>query len=451
MAERVVVIGGDAAGMSAASKAKRTKPELEVVVYTKGRYASYAACGIPYYIEGLIPRLENLIARTPEQFARQGIEVFLNHEVTAVDVNRHEVTVWNREERREFTDRYDYLVIATGAQPVLPPIEGVRAENVFVLRDLEDAERLQRFLGEQDSRHATVVGAGYIGLEMAEALRARGLRVTLVEMLPQVFAALDAPMAALVEEELVRQGVEVRTGEALQALEVDGRGWARVVHTASGRWETDLVLLGVGIRPQVALAQAAGIERDATGAIRTNWRMQTNFPHVYAAGDCVSVHHLVSEKRAYIPLGPAANKQGRVAGENIAGGHALFKGVVGTAVAKVFDLEVARTGLNEREAREAGFEPVASQITAQDRAGYYPGATPLQVRLVADRRTGRLLGGQLVGRSGAAQRVNVVAAALHARWGVEEFAQLDLGYAPPFAPVWDPLLIAAQNLLREWR
>ncbi|HIE51692.1 MAG TPA: hypothetical protein EYP85_08010 [Armatimonadetes bacterium] len=447
--ERVIVIGGDAAGMSAAAKAKRTNPELAITVYEKGRFVSYAACGIPYYLAGVVRELRALLVRTPEQFAQQGITVHLQHEVTALNLAAKEVTVVAREEGREFTAPYDKLVIATGATPICPPLEGLDAPNVFTLRHLEEAQALKDYLDRERPRRATLIGGGYLNLEMAEALRTRDLEVTVVEMQPQLLPSLDSEMAELVERELARQGVVVCTGEPVQGLGSDGTGRVRRVQTSSQEWETDLVLMGSGVQPNVALARAAGIELDTTGAIRTDRRMQTERLGVYAAGDCVSVHHLVSERRGYLPLGPTANKQGRVAGENLAGGEAFFRGVVGTSVVKVFDLEVARTGLNEREAKEANFTPVAAQITATDRASYYPGAVPLTVRLLADAATGRLLGGQIIGQHGAAKRIDVVAAALHGRMNVEQFGEFDLSYAPPYAPVWDPLLIAAQVLLRE--
>jgi len=447
--EKVIVIGGDAAGMSAATKAKRTRPDLEVTVYEKGRFVSFAACGLPYFIAGVVPAPTALLARTPEQFAAQGIAVHLRHEVTAIDFGRHQVTVLDRDAGREFRAPYDHLVIATGATPVRPPLDGQDADNVFTLRHLDDGLALQDYLDRVAPRRATILGAGYLGLEMAEAFRARDLDVTVVEQQAQVLSSLDPEMSELVEEELRRHGVAVIKGEAVTALEADHTGRVRRVRTATQVWDTDLVLVGGGVRPNVALARAAGLELDSLGAIRTDRRMQTERHRVYAAGDCTSVHHLVSGRRAYLPLGSTANKQGRVAGENLAGGEAWFKGVVGTAGVKVFDLEVARTGLNEREAAAAGFTPIVAQITASDRAAYYPGAAPLTVRLLGDRCSGRLLGGQIVGVQGAAKRIDVLAAALHAERTVEQLAELDLSYAPPFAPAWDPLLVAAQAWLKR--
>jgi NADPH-dependent 2,4-dienoyl-CoA reductase/sulfur reductase-like enzyme len=445
---RIVIVGGNAAGMSAAAKAKRTQPDLEITVFEKGRFVSFGACGIPYFLTGAVPRLEDLLARTPEQFAAQGITVRTRHEVTALDLGQHTVTVADREENRTFQVSYDRLLLATGASPRWPDLPDLRGPNVFSLRTLEEALALKTLLDRESPRHATLLGAGYLNLEMAEALRARGLEVTLVEAQKQVMGTLDPEMAALVEEELHRLGVVLRCSQTVQGVETDAAGRVRRVVTAQERWETDLLVVGVGVKPNVALAAAAGIERDGTGAIRTDRRMRTDRFGVYAAGDCVSVPHLVTGQRAYLPLALAANRQGRVAGTNLAGGQAEFHGVVGTAVAKVGDLGVAHTGLSEAQAR-ALFPTVAAQITASDRARYYPGAAPLTVRLVAERGSGRLLGGQIVGPPSAVKRIDVIAAALHARLTVEDLEAFDLAYAPPLSPVWDPLLIAAQVLLRE--
>lgn len=445
---RIVIVGGDAAGMSAAAKAKRTNPEVDITVFEKGRFVSYAACGIPYFLAGSIPYLENLVARTPEQFAQQGIAVHTRHEVIRLDLGQRTVRVVDRENNRTFTQPYDRLLLATGARPRWPPIAGLQAPNVFVLRHLEEAEALKTFLDAAHPRHATVLGGGFLGLEMAEALRAVGLEVTLVEALPQVMGALDPDMASLVAEELTRLGISLRLQQPVRGVETDPGGKARQVITDQESWETDLIVVGAGVEPNVTLAAEAGIERDSTGAIRTDRRMQTDRFGVFAAGDCVSVPHLVTGQRVYLPLALTANRQGRVAGENLAGGHAEFHGMVGTAVVKVGHLGVAHTGLSETQA-QALFQPVAVQITASDRARYYPGAAPLTVRLVAEKGTGRLLGGQILGAVEAVKRIDVIAAALYARLTVQDLEAFDLAYAPPFSPVWDPLLIAAQVLLKE--
>lgn len=449
MGKQLVVIGGDAADMSAVAKAKRINPTLSVIVLEKGCAVSYAACGIPYFIGGVVADAARLLARTPQQFARHGIEVRLRHEAITVDPVQGTVTVYDRQSGREYKEPYDELLIATGAVPIKPPVHGADAPNTFTVRHFDDAVALKAFLDEHKPKRVTIIGAGYIGMEFAEAFWNLGIEVTVAERLPQVFTGIDPDMAALVAKELQEHGVALRLGEPVVALEQDERGFVRRVITPTTAWETDGVVFGSGVKPNVALAHTAGIPLDGVGAIATDERMHTAVEGVWAAGDCTSVLHLVTGKRAYIPLGTTANKQGRVAGENIAGGHAIFRGVVGTAVAKVFRLEVARTGLTEREAQQEGVAYVAVTITATDKARYYPTASPLTVKLLAEKSTGRLLGGQIVGQSGATKRIDVIATALHARMTVDQFAQLDLGYAPPFAPVWDPLLIAAQQLGKQ--
>jgi NADPH-dependent 2,4-dienoyl-CoA reductase/sulfur reductase-like enzyme len=449
MPKRLLIVGGDAAGMSAAAKAKRTDSNGSVVVLEKGCAVSYAACGIPYFIAGIVPEAARLLARTPEQFAQQGIEVRLGHEALAIEPARKIVKVRDHQREREYEEPYDELLIATGAIAVKPPIEGADAPNAFTIRHYDDGIALKTFLQEHRPKRVTIIGAGYIGMEFAEAFWHLGTEVTVAEMLPQVFTGIDPDMATFVERELKEHGVVVRMGEPVIALQRDEKGFARQVVTPSATWETDLVLFGSSVKPNVALAQAAGIPLDETGAIATDERMHTLVEGIWAAGDCTSVVHLVTGKRVYIPLGPTANKQGRVAGENMAGGWATFAGVVGTAIAKVFRLAVARTGLTEKEAQREGLNFAAVTITAPDKAHYYPGAAPTTVKLIAEKGTGRLLGGQLVGPVEAAKRIDVLAAALHAHMTVDEVAQLDLSYAPPFAPVWDPLLVAAQQLRRQ--
>lgn len=437
--KRLVVVGGVAAGMSAASKARRIDPGLEVVVYEKSGFVSYGACGLPYYIQGIIDDHSTLIARTPVQFARQGIEVHLHHEVMEIDPEGRRVRVRDLEAGREFEVEYDRLVLTTGGNAVRPPFPGIDREGVFTLRRVEDGIALRRFIEEKSPERAVIVGGGYIGLEMAEAFRSRGLEVTVVEMLPQLVPNLDAEMASLVREELERNGVRVLLEHRVEEIGGDERVEAVI---ASGvEVPADLVLVAVGVRPNVDLARRAGIDLGPTGAVAVDDHQRTNLEGVFAAGDVAEARHIVTGKPVYIPLGTTANKQGRVAGENVAGGDAVFHGVAGTAVAKVFGLEVARTGLTERQAREEGFEPLSTTVKAASQAHYYPGGGPLHVRLVF-RKDGHLLGAQMVGK-GAAKRIDVVAAALQAGWGIRDLQRLDLSYAPPFAPVWDPILVAA--------
>jgi NADPH-dependent 2,4-dienoyl-CoA reductase/sulfur reductase-like enzyme len=452
MGKRLVVIGGVAAGMSAAAKAKRVNREMEVVVYEKSPYISYAACGMPYFIAGDVADHRSLLARTPEQMAKQGVEVHVRHEVTAMDPDARTVTVRDLEGGREFTQAYDRLVIATGARPVRPPLPGLDLEGVFVLRSLEEGRAIRRFLverGEHRPQQALVLGGGYVGVEMAESFRRLGLEVKMVIRSGQVMrTALDDDVRGVVEEELARQGVEVVRGTPI-AFEGDRRVEAVVIESENEggnegrRYPCDVALLGIGARPEVPLARAAGVAMGVTGAIATDSHMRTNLPDVYAAGDCAEAFHLLTGEPAYIPLGSTANKQGRVAGTNAAGGEATFGGVVGTMVVRAFDLAVARTGLTAAQARALGYTVRETMVKAQDASHYFPGVAPIHVKLVVDDETGRLLGGQIAGRHGVAKRIDVLATALHHRLTVADLQRLDLSYAPPFAPVWDPILVAA--------
>ena len=442
MPERMVVIGGVAAGMSAAAKARRVNREMEIVAYEKSGYVSYGSCGIPYFIKGDIEDVPDLVVRTPEQFARSGIEVHVHHEVLKVDTKGRTVLIRNLETGQEFTDHYDKLILTTGGKATKPPIPGIDLKHIYTLRVVEDAVAVRSFLREQKPERAVIVGGGYIGLEMAEALSPYISDLTVVEMLPQVLPNMDEEFATMAAEEIQRNGVKLALESPVEAF--DGRdGEVKAVIAGGKTYPADLVILSVGVRPNAALAREAGIALGPTGAVAVNERQETNVPGVYSAGDVAEAHHLVTGKPAYIPLGTTANKQGRIAGENAAGGKATFGGVVGTAVVKVFGLEVARTGLTVREAEKEGFDAASATIKSISRAHYYPGHKPLHVKLVFDRGTKRLLGAQMVGQEGAALRIDVLAAALHARWTVRDVGDMDLAYAPPFAPVWDPILIAA--------
>jgi NADPH-dependent 2,4-dienoyl-CoA reductase/sulfur reductase-like enzyme len=448
MSHRLIVIGGVAAGMSAAAKAVRVDREIEAVVYEKSPYISYAACGMPYLVAGDVADYRDLVVRTPEQMAKRGVEVHVHHEVVGIDPQARTVTVRDLQREREFVDRYNRLVIATGARPVEPALPGTNLKGVFVLRALDEGRALQRFLAgraEQGLQQAIVLGGGYVGVEMAETFRRLGLEVTMVIRSGEVMRkTLDDDVRELVEEELARHGMTVRTGQPV-AFEGGSRLEAVVLQAADGetRLPCDVALVGVGVRPQVRLAQAAGVVLGATGAIATDNHMQTNLPGVYAAGDCAEAFHLVAEEPVYLPLGSTANKQGRVAGTNAAEGDATFGGVVGTMVVRAFDLAVARTGLTAAQARSAGYAVQETMVRAKDISHYFPGAANIHVKLIVDEGSGRLLGGQIVGQRGVAKRVDVLATALHHRLTVADLQRLDLSYAPPFAPVWDPILVAA--------
>jgi NADPH-dependent 2,4-dienoyl-CoA reductase/sulfur reductase-like enzyme len=421
---RLLVIGGVAAGLSAAARARRIDPSLEIVVLEKGPDISYGACGLPYYLEGRVPRAEQLVVYTPEYFRKErNIAVRTDTRVVSVSHPRREAVLENGERVH-----YDRLVIATGARPRIPDIAGVTLPHVFTLHTLADAELLKALLRDKQPKQALVIGAGYIGLEAADALRRNGLAVTVVEQSGHVLGRGDAELTKAVGDRLARFRVDLQ--------------WNTRISDVAGR---ELVILATGLHPNVEIAVEAGVEIGRTGAIRVDEHMETNLPGVYAAGDCAEAPHLVTGRPAYIPLGTTANKMGRVAGANAAGRRERFGGVVGTAIVNIFGLGVGFSGLSVDHARREGFSPISALITAPSRPGYF-GGRPLTVELVADAGTCRLLGGSVWGEQGVEGRVNVIATALHNRMRIADLEQLDLAYAPPFATVWDPVLIAAQQL-----
>ena len=441
---RVVVIGGDAAGMSAAAQASRGARPVDLVVFERTDRTSYAACGLPYFVGGLVPEAERLVARSPEQHRANGIDVRTRHEVVGIDVEARTIEAHDLDAGRTTREAYDELVVATGAAPIVPALPHVDAGGITAIHTIPDAVRLDAAIRDLAPRRAVVVGGGYIGIEMVEALLRRGLDVTLVEKLPQPMATLDADMAERVGSALDSLGVGLRLGTGVVGFGAGADGRVRSVETETGEIEADLVVLAIGVRPNVRLAADAGIALGPTGAIATDARMAAR-DGVWAAGDCAESFHRVSGRPAWIALGTHANKQGRVVGLNVSGTHARFPGVIGTAVTKVGDHEIGRTGLTEREAAAAGFDAVARSITGSTRAHYYPDAAPITVKVVAERGSGRMLGAQIVGGPEAAKRIDALAVAVWNEMTVDEFAQLDLGYAPPFAPVWDAPLIAARQ------
>lgn len=447
MSERLVVIGADAAGMSAASQARRRRgPEdLSIVAFERGRHTSYAACGIPYFIGGLIKPVERLVARSPEVFARSfAIDVHLRHQVEHIDLHRRTVLARDLDTGTEVVEPFDQLMVATGATPRRPPLPGADATGIFGVQTLDDAIALAQFMEAQSPTRAVIVGGGYIGLEMAEALLMRGLDVSLVDSGQEPMATLDPDMGSMVADALRDKGVTLHMTERAEGF-ITRNGRVSAVAVAGEELPADLVILGLGVRPASGLAEAAGIATGPTGGIVVDRRMRTSADGVWSAGDCVENFHLVSRGPVALALGTHANKQGRVAGINLGGGYATFPGVLGTAISKICSVEVARTGLTEAQAGQAGFSHLAISVDSTTRAGYYPDTAPIRVKLVAERRTGVLLGAQIVGEEGAGKRIDVLACALASSMTVEELSGLDLSYAPPFAPVWDPVLIAARK------
>jgi NADPH-dependent 2,4-dienoyl-CoA reductase/sulfur reductase-like enzyme len=446
MGRRLVVIGGDAAGGSAASQAKKRQRDLDVVMFERGRATSYSACGIPYWISGAVPDEAALIARTPEQHRAAGIDVRMRTEVVGIDLDRRVVHWRDLESGDEGTEPFDDLVHATGSVPMRPPVPGIDAAGVYGVQVLDDGVALRAELDRGAVRRVVVVGGGYIGLEIAEACRVRGLDVTVVDRSATPVGTFDADVGAFIADAVRREGIELVLSDGVAAIDVGPDGRARAVATAGGReLPADLVVLGLGVRPDVRLAREAGIPLGTSGGIAVDARMRTQVDGVWAAGDCVESRHRLSSQRVVVALGTHANKQGRVAGINIGGGYATFPGVIGTAVTKVCDTEAARTGLSSEEAEAAGYSFVTASVDSTTRAGYFPGAEPIRVKMIAERRSGRLLGAQIVGREAAAKRIDALAICIWNEMSVDEILSLDLSYAPPFSPVWDPVLIAARK------
>lgn len=446
--ERLVVIGGDAAGMSAASQARKRRDvdDLEIVAFERGRATSYSACGIPYWIGGAVGTEAELIARTPEQHRANGIDLRMRTEVVGIDLAAKRVAARDLETGREYEEPYDSLVYATGSVPMRPRGDGFDAPGVYGVQVLDDGADLIAELDSGRVERVVVVGGGYIGLELAEACQVRGLDVTVVNRSPTPIGTFDPDIGRFIGDAVKDLGIRLVFGEPATCVETGPDGRASAVVTAGGqRLPADLVILGLGVRPNVALAKEAGIPLGASGGIRVDNRMRTEVPDVWSAGDCVESWHRLSGQRMVVALGTHANKQGRVAGINLGGGYATFPGVIGTAITKVCDLEVARTGLSEAEADAAGYRYVTAHVDSTTRAGYFPGATAIRVKLLAEKRTGTLLGAQIAGRAGSAKRIDTLAACIWNEMSVDEVLGLDLSYAPPFSPVWDPVLIAARK------
>lgn len=477
MNKTFVIIGGDAAGMSAASKAKREAPDIDVVVFEKGDWISYGACGLPYYVKGDIESLEELISVTPEEAIHErDIDLRLHHEVTAIDRDAQTITARTDDGKKTIEQPYDDLLIATGARATLPSIEGTDLGGVFTLHSLADGQLLREALSGNgpkrrggSQRHETltetsvlrylnsetpdtvgIIGGGVLGIEMAEAFEANGLDVHLFHRGDQVLKPFGEAVAREVEDHLREHDVTVHLETEIDRV-IGDAGRVTALDAGETTIPVDLVLFGTGVKPNVDLATTAEIERGTTGAIAIDEYGRTNDDHVFAAGDCAEVTHVVTGEQVYIPLALTANRQGRAIGQTVTGTPTPVGAVAGTTAVKVFDLEVARTGVvaYEDAAEGAGFDPVSRTITAPSRSGYYPGGSPITVELVGDRTTGRVLGASMVGREGVAKRIDTIVTALFAEMTAPDVEQLDLAYTPPISPVWDPVLIAARVLQKE--
>ena len=446
--KNLLIIGGSDAGISAALRAKELDSSVRVTVALSDCYPNFSICGLPFYLSGEVADWKFLAHRTADDIERAGISLLLEHTATALDPARREVTFAGP----DGTGRklgYDKLVVATGAASARPPIAGLDHPGVFFLRWMADAFALNTFLEEKRPRRAVIVGAGYIGLEMADALTRRGLEVAVIEFVPEVLSTLDPELGAIVRRELKDNGVSVSTGVKVSRIERSEEGL--IVRGGEGfAAAAGLVLVAAGALPRTEPALSAGAVVGIKGALKVDRLMRTNLPDVYAAGDCVETWHRLLERYDYLPLGTTAHKQGRVAGENALGGEKEFAGSLGTQAVKVFNLVAARTGLRDSEAKTAGLRPLTVEIEADDHKAYYPGSEKLAVRLTGDIESRRLLGLQIVGsaRSEISKRVDIAAAALYNNLRVDELSDLDLSYTPPLSSPWDPVQAAAQDWLR---
>jgi len=448
MKKRLVVVGGVAAGPKTAAKARRCDPEMEIALYQEEDDISYAGCGLPYFISGVIKKRQELISRTPGQFAQEGIRILKNRRIEKIDIRNHAVSGRKIGSGEAFTDYFDRLVLAMGAHPIRPKIEGIDLENVFYLRSIFDADAIFERIRSETIRNVVIAGGGYIGLEMAESLVQLGKSVTIVELAPQILTLFDEDFSGILRQYLEKKGVKIFTSEGIQALR-GKEGKVTHVQTVSREIKTDVVLMSLGIRPQVELAKKAGLRIGETGAIWVDEKMETSVEGIYAAGDCAETTHLVTGKRVWIPLGSTANKQGRVVGVNVCGGNDTFPGVMGTTVFKTFDFNAAKTGLSMREAEKEGFHPIQAIVRGYDRAHYFPGVKESTLKVIADRETRRILGGQAIGEGSSDKFIDILAMALHGRMTSKDLALVDLAYAPPFSPVLSPIIVAANVLMNK--
>ncbi len=447
MNRKIIIIGGVAAGTKSAAKARRQDPNADITIYTDEEFISYAGCGQPYYIGGSILIKDNLLARTPEQFEQlTNIKIRVKHQVTSIKTSSKTLDIVDLNTNESHSVVYDALVIATGASPIIPPLPGVDLPGVYAVRTIPDAEEMRNLFDSGKTKNIVIVGGGYIGLEMVENLAERNLNVTVVEREDQLAPLFDKDVAGHIRNTLLPKHVTIMTGKSLEAINGTAEDGVQSVVIAGKTLKTDMVILSIGVRPNVKLAQDAGIELGVTGAIKVNQKMETSAPDVYAAGDCVETINLVTGKPAWIPLGSTANKQGRVVGINITGGDAKFPGVYGTGIFRIFDLNVSKTGLSEKEANKEGIDYEAVVIAADDKPHYMSGLQKVIVKLLAERSTRRLIGAEVWGRGNVDKVIDAIATALHFKATVEDAMQLDLAYAPPYAPAMGNLITAANVL-----
>ncbi|MGM0651383.1 MAG: FAD-dependent oxidoreductase [Bacillota bacterium] len=447
MSCKVIIIGGVAGGASTAARLRRLDEKAEIIIIERGDYISYANCGLPYYIGGAIEERDSLLVMTPQQFKeRLNIEVRIKNEALKIERDKKEIVIRNIEKGREYKETYDYLVLSPGAEPLRPPIPGINNPGIFSLRTIPDTDRIYDYISERNPKKAVVVGAGYIGLEMIENLKQRDLEVTVIELAPHILPPIDADIAALIQQYLREQGVNLKLADGVKEFHQSERG-NRIELNSGETMEAELVLLSIGVKPDIKLAKEAGLATDR--GIKVNEFMQTSEPTIYAIGDAVEVINLVTGKPAIIPLGGPANKQGRIAANNISGKREHYRGTQGTSVLKIFDMTMAMTGANERLLSSENIEFQSIIIHAHDHATYYPDANPLTLKMLFD-RNGKLLGAQAFGYSRVEKRIDVIATALRTGKTIYDLQQLELAYAPPYSSAKDPVNIAgfvAGNIL----
>ncbi|OHD67370.1 MAG: hypothetical protein A2W19_00195 [Spirochaetes bacterium RBG_16_49_21] len=443
----LLIIGGDDAGMSAASQARRINSDMSIAVLERGEHVSYAACGMPYYISGDVKNPESLIVIDKNDFIKnRKIAIFTNTVSTAVNFSSKIVDVQSGSGVEKY--HYGKLVIATGARPVVPAIKGVNHPHVFILRNLSEGIAIKHYLDAHKPESGIIIGGGFVGLEMAEALTKLSIKTTILEKFESVAMTMTPTVREMIAATLREHNVAVRTGVDIE--EIESSGERLTVRAGADRYEADFILLSVGIAPNTEFLKNSGLRTTERGAVIVDEKSKTNIPDVYSAGDCATAKSLITGGDIYMPLGTTASKQGRVAGLQAAGiSHEAFKGIVGSQLVKVFDLEVGKTGLNAYDAQKAGIEAESTAVTWRSRAGYYPMSQNILVSLTINSKTRELIGGEVAGTDGAALRTDVVATAVAAKMKVEDVAYLDLGYAPPFSPVWDPVNAAAQKLLKR--
>lgn len=452
MPRKIVIVGGVAGGASAAAKARRQDENADIVMLERGPYISFANCGLPYFISGDIKERDKLFVQTADVFKnRFHVESKINCKVVSIDRANKEVAVRDLINGKVFKERYDKLILATGANPIMPPIPGIDAKNVFKLQNISDMDEIVEYLNVRSPKSIFIIGGGSIGLELVEAFAKRGLKVTIAEFLSQVMPSMDTDMASFITEHLRERGISVHLKDGVKALR--GEEFVQEVELNSGtRIPTDMAIVSIGVRPNIYLARDAGLHIGKTGAVWVNERQETSDPNIYAAGDMTETTHIMTKKKVWIPLATSASKQGRVAGANAAGGNKLFKGVLGTSIVKVMDITAAKTGLSEKEAKVLGIDYYISYTNSPSHANYYPDASALFIKLVVERGNGRLLGAQVVGKEGVDKRIDVFASALYSGLTVMDLEDLDLAYSPPYSSARDPVVIAgmtASNILRE--